>query len=285
MVNDTIDPKSEVVILSPCLANTPLPPLKYYATDCAPMIGSTHSIDWVSFGPDGNLWVAVGDGQAFEGTDWFDWVDQDYLGPMALDYLPGKILRLDENGKGVVDNPYWNGDADSTRSKIWATGLRQPWRCSFVPGTGVNGTEAELLCGNVGWYTWETVYYIAKGSNLGWPCWEGPEKTPWFMYKDNRTDAVDHPACSRFYAGQTTGYKRIAHPVVPLANNAYPFAWNHEGKSSSIVGGVFIPGEWFDQELGKGEGKDCWVVADFVRSGVWCLEWDYGEFYPTLLCA
>lgn len=175
MKNDTIDPTTEVILLSPCASSTPLPPLKYYATDCAPMIGSTHSVDWIEFGPDGNLWVSVGDGQAYEGTDWFNWVDQDFLGPMSLDYLPGKILRLDENGRGVIDNPFYNGDPDSPRSKIWATGLRQPWRCSFVPGTGtgaVNASEAELLCGNVGWYTWETVYHVTKGSNLGWPCME-----------------------------------------------------------------------------------------------------------------
>lgn len=103
---------------------------------------------------------------------------------------------------------------------------------------------------------------------------QGPEKVPWFIYNNTKINPDDHPSCAKYYSGATTGYPRIQHPVYPVSNTAFPYSWNHEGKSSAIIGGVFVPGGWF----AEGKGKDCYVIADFVRSGVYCLPWDYGEF-------
>ncbi|MEK7952068.1 PQQ-dependent sugar dehydrogenase [Luteolibacter soli] len=52
-----------------------------------------------------------------------------------LDYYNGKLLRLDtSNGKGLKDNPFYDGKPDSIRSRVWAKGFRNPFRFAFVPG-------------------------------------------------------------------------------------------------------------------------------------------------------
>lgn len=234
------------------------------------MPGITHSIDWVKFGPDGALWVAIGDGQTFEGTDWTSTVGSDWLGPMDIDYLPGKILRVDENGNGLPDNPFYSGDPTQARSRVWALGIRQPWRCDFVPGSN----PPDLLCGIVGWYTWETLSLIQKGANLGWPCWEGPEKPPFFIV--NGTSNWDAAVCQKFYRGDKN-LTRIEKPSeLPDFNASYHvYGWNHNGQSSSIIGGVFSP-----RSMAK-EFGDSIFIADFVSSRIDAVPWDFGGF-PSL---
>jgi hypothetical protein len=232
------------------------------------MVGITHSIDWIKFGPDGALWVSVGDGASFEGTDWTPNIGNNWLGPMDPDFLPGKILRLDENGNGLADNPFYTGDPTAARSRVWATGIRQPWRCDFVP----NSNPPELLCGIVGWYTWETVTFIQKGANLGWPCWEGPEKPPYFVI--NGTGNWDDAICQSFYRGATT-YPQIQGSVAPFNGSYHVYGWNHNGQSSAVIAGVFAPKSM------EGEFKDCFFVGDFVSSRIDCIPWDFATSRPV----
>jgi len=113
----------------------------------------------LAFGPDGMLYVGMGDGGG--GGDPNNWAQN-------LDTLMGKILRLDQDGLGVSSNPFWNGNATSARSRIWALGLRNPWRFSFDRGTNV------LFIGDVGQGAWEEINRsTAAGVNYGWPCREG----------------------------------------------------------------------------------------------------------------
>ena len=89
-----------------------------------------------------------------------------------IDNLSGKVLRLDPTtGKGVSDNPFYNGDPDSNRSKVFYSGVRNPFRFTFDPTT-----ELPVI-GDVGWGRWEEVNTGAPGSNFGWPYFEGPERT------------------------------------------------------------------------------------------------------------
>ena len=67
-------------------------------------------------------------------------------------------------------NPFWNGNANANRSKVWAYGLRNPYRFALDPVSGVP------VVGDVGWDAWEEVNAAnpAAGSvNFGWPCYEG----------------------------------------------------------------------------------------------------------------
>ncbi len=118
----------------------------------------------VSFGPDGKLYLGLGDGQT--GGD-----------PLSRSQdstsLLGKLLRLDVDAGtpyGIpADNPYVN--RPGWRGEIWQLGFRNPWRWSFDRGTG------DLYLGDVGEAEWEEINYlrapVVGGNNFGWPTNEG----------------------------------------------------------------------------------------------------------------
>jgi glucose/arabinose dehydrogenase len=120
----------------------------------------------LAFGPDGYLYIGLGDGGS--GGDPGNRA-QNPLG------LLGKILRIDvDHG-----NPYTIPDSNpfyalnSIRNEIWAMGLRNPWRFSFDRKTG------DLWIGDVGQNAWEEIDLQPAGShggeNYGWRCYEGDQ--------------------------------------------------------------------------------------------------------------
>ncbi len=116
------------------------------------------------FGPDGMLWVGLGDGG--KAGDFFGNGQNPYT-------LLGTLLRLDvspEQGFRIPsDNPF-AGDDEAGAPAIWATGLRNPWRFSFDRESG------ELWVADVGQYQWEEINHVpsdAAGLNYGWPITEG----------------------------------------------------------------------------------------------------------------
>ncbi len=112
------------------------------------------------FGPDGKLYIGMGDGGS--GGDPFN-------NGQRLGVLLGKLLRLDVGGgtpyRVPPDNPFV-GRA-SARGEIWAYGLRNPWRFSF------DGPSGRLFLADVGQNAWEEVDVIEKGGNYGWRIMEG----------------------------------------------------------------------------------------------------------------
>ena len=84
-----------------------------------------------------------------------------------------QVLLVDRNGKGLPGNPFWDGDPSSNRSRVWAIGLRNPFRTSLLPDR-----EDAPLVGDVGWNSWERLVFAARGANLGWPCFEAEVRTP-----------------------------------------------------------------------------------------------------------
>ena len=130
---------------------------------------SNHNGGQLQFGPDGFLYVSTGDGGDTPAM-------AQELGPEL-----GKILRIDaRTGAPAPGNPFG--------SRVWAYGLRNPWRFTFDRGTG------DLLIGDVGQSAQEEVNWATAaagrgaGANFGWPCREGDIAGP-------------GPACS----GATTG--------------------------------------------------------------------------------
>jgi hypothetical protein len=122
-----------------------------------------HNGGTICFGPDGMLYVALGDGGA--GND-------PYENGQNLKSLLGSILRLDvdhsEDGKPYAipkDNPFLH-DKDA-QPEIYAYGLRNPWRIAFDHDTG------HLWCADVGQNLWEEIDIIKRGGNYGWNRREG----------------------------------------------------------------------------------------------------------------
>lgn len=131
---------------------------------------SNHNGGWMDFGPEGLLYIAVGDGGG-QG-------DQDNSAQNP-DALTGKMLRLDVDGDDFAadpdrnyaipdDNPFADGPG---ADEVWAVGLRNPWRNSFDRETG------DLWIADVGWFRQEEVNYVPAGSpgglNFGWHVMEG----------------------------------------------------------------------------------------------------------------
>ena len=146
-----------------------------------------HNGHWIGFGPDGMLYVSMGDGGY--ANDWGIGHNVTIGNGQDLTTNLGKILRIDVDtrspGKpyGIPpDNPF-AGKKDGN-PEIWAYGVRNPWRCSFDMGS----TAAELYCGDVQQNSYETIKLIGKGQNMGWRRVEGNMRCFDYQKPD------DHPA-------------------------------------------------------------------------------------------
>lgn len=191
----------------------------------------SHNGGHLSFGPDGHLFVAFGDGG---------------LKPVhrrnAQDYssLLGAIVRLnvdqddfpdnDLRDYGIPDdNPFV--DKEKRRSEIYAVGFRNPWRFSFDPATG------RLFAGDVGWNRWEEISIVKSGGNHGWPITEGR----------HCVDAVEGCTPSDY-----------ATPILEHGHLHYD-----QRGGDAVVGGYVYRGE------GVPELKGTYLYADFVATRIW----------------
>jgi glucose/arabinose dehydrogenase len=141
---DTAAPGSETVLL-----------------DLNNLSGATnHNGGALHFGPDGKLYIAVGE-------------NANPTNSQTLGNLLGKILRINKDGSIPTDNPFFNAASGQNRA-IWAYGLRNPFTFTFQRGTG------RMFINDVGQDTWEEINDGVGGSNYGWPITEGATTDPRF---------------------------------------------------------------------------------------------------------
>jgi glucose/arabinose dehydrogenase len=120
-----------------------------------------HNSGTLRFGPDGYLYIAVGENGVPENA-------QSLASPL------GKILRIAKDGTIPADNPFYDQTSGVARA-IWAMGLRNPFSFAFQPGTG------RMFINDVGNKTWEEIDDGIAGANYGWPVTEGPTDDPRFQ--------------------------------------------------------------------------------------------------------
>jgi glucose/arabinose dehydrogenase len=202
---------------------------------------TTHYGGWMGFGPDGNLYVASGDGGGPTQTS----VNAQDI----TDNLLGKILRIDvdhddfpndanRNYAIPPDNPFVGGGGDGD-DEIWSYGLRNPWRCAFDADTG------DLYIADVGHSDWEEINFQNAGSpggqNYGWRCMEG-----------NHCTGLTGCVCFS--------------PSLTLPIHEY----GHTGSPSgcSITGGEVYRGCAIPELLGT------YFYADFCTSEIWSFRYN-----------
>ncbi|HEY1834032.1 MAG TPA: PQQ-dependent sugar dehydrogenase [Solirubrobacteraceae bacterium] len=153
---------------------------------------SNHNGGQLAFGPDGDLYVGVGDG----GSE-----DDPHNNGQNTDTLLAKILRIAPKPNGGYEIPPSNpfvGQAGK-RAEIWAYGLRNPWRFSFDRQTGA------MVIGDVGQDLEEEIDYAAagkgRGANYGWSVFEGDRR--------NKPGSAPHAVRPALVALHSAGYCAI----------------------------------------------------------------------------
>lgn len=218
-----------------------------------------HNGGTIAFGPDGYLYLGLGDGGL---------AGDPYRNAQNRAVLLGKILRLDVDSGAAyaipTDNPFTAGVitgsglfavagagnySPGARPEIWAYGLRNPWQWSFDSATG------DMFIADVGQNNWEEVNVApagAGGLNFGWPLMEGTH-----CYGDNAT------ACTTF-------------GVQPVAE------YNHDDGSCSITGvgvyrgavstnldGIYFYGDYCSGKIwGLAQDGDAWAASELLDTSL-----------------
>ena len=223
---------------------------------------ANHKGGQLTFGPDGYMYVGLGDGGL--GCDPFNNAQNSAA-------LLGKILRLDVNSRATIqrgkdtitlpygipsDNPFV-GEPDlnglGARHEVYAWGLRNPWRYSFDRKTG------ELWAGDVGQDLWEEIDLIVKGGNYGWNVFEGfhhfKPGPPGAQYIE---PVIDYP-----------------HKPELLKESRFP----RHAIGACVVGGYVYRGAKFPKLQG------IYLYADYALGTVFGLRYSGGKVtdYDTLL--
>lgn len=204
------------------------------------------------FGPDGYLYLGLGDGGA---------ADDPFGNGQSTATLLAKMLRIDVNsrttlGRGMrtrqleygipSDNPFFNEPDYGNRGaqkEIWAYGLRNPWRYSF---DRLNG---QMWIGDVGQNLWEAVYLGVKGGNYGWSVKEAGHH-----FKPGPPNAQ--------YLKPVMDY-----PHQPKAQSQAIFSDHSIGLC--VVGGYVYRGKQFPALEG------IYIYADYNLGTIWGLRYDY----------
>jgi glucose/arabinose dehydrogenase len=201
---------------------------------------ANHNGGQVIFGPDGYLWIGLGDGGS--GGD-------PRNNGQNPDTLLGKLLRIDVNQGDPysipADNPFTAGGG---AVEVWALGLRNPWRFSFDSLTG------DLYIGDVGQNQWEEVDYLPGGTvsspvNFGWNVREGVHP-----YRDNM------------------GEEGLVDPIFEYDHNSgcsITGGFVYRGKSLPDLNGVYLVGDYCSGLVwGLIPSGDGWTSDVLFRTGL-----------------
>ena len=175
---------------------------------------SNHNGGALRFGPDGMLYLGIGDGGA---------ANDPHENGQNRGTLLGTIIRIDVSAAseqyryGIpADNPFLG--VPGVRPEIFAFGLRNPWRMAFDPDTG------DLWVGDVGQNRVEEVSIVEAGSNQGWNVFEGDE----CFGRQSDCDALEHSAPLATYSHElgcsVTGGVVYRGAELPWLVGAYLFA-------------------------------------------------------------
>jgi glucose/arabinose dehydrogenase len=212
-----------------------------------------HNGGTVLFGPDGFLYISLGDGGGADDVglghveDWYA-ANDGGNGQDVTQNLLGNILRIDvDSGDpyGIPpDNPFtaMPGCADGC-DEIFAYGFRNPYRLSFDRGGG-----HRLFAGDAGQELWEEVSVVDKGGNYGWNVKEGTH-----CFSTANPDESPAECPEQVLSGVRAGDPLID-PVIEYANHHQP-----GGLGATVIGGHVYRGQGLPQLAGR------YVFGDWSR--------------------
>ncbi|MEM1229817.1 MAG: Calx-beta domain-containing protein [Pseudomonadota bacterium] len=290
-----------------------------------PIVSDSHGAGSLIFGVDGSLLVTTGDGahsRGFDGgseTTTFgygaDALQSGVIRPaedvgafrsQLVDSLSGKVLRIDPaTGAGIEGNPFFDAAAPrAPRSRVWALGLRNPFRATLIPDSGSHQiTQANpgiLLVGDVGHNAWESLRRVRRGDNAGWPIYEGMTAYP--RYRDQPIANLDAPnplaataGCVRPHfhfqdllgAPSEVGIASLPNPcdltraisTAPTFLHARPLLdWGRTANGPARAA-VFVNGE--PQTVDLGSSGSPLSGASFRGNSVTGGAWYQGSLYPS----
>jgi glucose/arabinose dehydrogenase len=231
---------------------------------------SNHNGGDITFGPDGYLYIPLGDGGAADdqGVGHTDGVGNG----QDLTKLLGKILRIDVNNGdpyGIPDDNPFVGD-DDFPDEIWAYGLRNPWRATWDDDTG------RYFVADVGQNLYEEVNIVEAGQNYGWRIREG-----------THCFSVENPDNPPEECAETGQYgEPLQSPILEYSHDmgiAVVGGYVYRGEAlGEEFDGVYFFGDWVNRELGTGV---LWVATPGDEGGMWNMH-DLnvtGGFEPNLL--
>jgi glucose/arabinose dehydrogenase len=224
--------------------------------------GPYHDIDTCRFGPDGYLYVSIGD----EGGQNEDYQNAQRINKdlyscifrIDVDKRPGNLepnlhpaIRRDGGGLAYFsipsDNPFvgatsFNGQAVNplqVRTEMYVVGLRNPWQFSFMPGTN------KLLVADVGRDAREEISILGSGDNGGWSWREG---------------TLPGPRSGQIINGAAESDAVLVDPIFQYDHGSGP------SQGNSISGGFVYQGTNYAGMNGR------YVFADFISGNVWSID-------------
>lgn len=221
--------------------------------------GGFHNIDNIAFGPDGYLYVGIGDeGPQYDGSQNSQRIDKDIWSALLridVDKKPGNLEpnafpSIPTDGGGLAyfsipaDNPFigatsFNGSSvnpANVHTEFFAVGFRNPWQFSFDPLTG------DIWLGDVGNAAWEEIDVVTSGGNYGWGYYEGTHNA-----------GVGHLPLP-----PPTGFVHTP-PVWEYPHGGGEFA------GYSVTGGILYRGNVYPDLYGK------YLCSDYVSGNIWTI--------------
>lgn len=234
-----------------------------------------HNGGTIAFGPDGYLYISIGDGGnkddvgAGHFPDWYT-VNAGGNAQNLWANLMGKVLRIDVNSGTPYSIPNDNPFVSSTNFKkeIYAYGFRNPYRFSFDMGG-----NHDLYLGDAGQSLYEEINLVTKGGNYGWNVKEGN------VCFNTDSDLLVRPSCPSV---DSLG-KALSDPIIQLKNTANP---SGGGLATVIVGGNVYRGSIFPQLQGRyvfgifsqgGTGAAGANARLYVANSASSGQWSYDE--------
>lgn len=219
-----------------------------------------HNGGHILFGPDGHLYVPLGDGGGENDRD--EGHTPEVGNAQDPGSLMGKVLRIDvDKGDpyGIPDdNPFTGGGG---RPEVFAYGLRNPYHISFDHETG------DLFAGDVGQVQWEEVDIVVKGGNYGWNIKEGRH---FFNWEANSSAFLKHGKGGEDLIDPILDYPNLANRIGGIGS-AVIGGYVYRGAALPFLRGRYVFGD-LSGTRGRPDGR-IFVASPPVREGgTWVMD-------------